>query len=305
MFRFRHFIGLAIVAFAFAGTVFAQVPKPVHKPTVAVASFKDPTNSGQAETLKTMIETAITETGKFRIIEREFSQLETEQALAQSGRVTTNRPGRSGGFEGVDFLVYGTITSAAGGRETDASANAGRTIMSTVLGIPLGGGNCNKAVASFAIDVKIVDTVTGEARFAKQLTDHAASATSCGGDATLDVPALMRSVANQTAMGLTITMYPIKVAAVLPDGVFMLNYGEGALTVGTVLAVYGQGVAIPDPDTGALLTSEGAEIGRIRVSEVETRFSKAEPITTFAVSPPAGTVARVVADQSGKTGKKH
>jgi hypothetical protein len=277
----------------------AQATSPARKPIVAVATITDNSNSGQAEALKTMIQTAVTGTGKFRIIERDFAQLDSEQALARSGRVTTNRPQRSGGYEGVDFIVYGTLTAASGGREGDSGADMGRAMAQAMFGVPLGGngGACNKAVATIAVDVKIVDTVTGEVKFAKQLTERASSGTTCSGTANLDLTSTIRSIANQIATGLTITMYPIKVAAVQSDGVFVLNYGEGALTVGAVLGVYDEGPKILDPDTGAVLTSEGSELGRIRVTEVTTRFSKALPVSPFATTPPNGTIVRVVADQ--------
>lgn len=281
----------------------AQSPGPVRKPIVAVQRINDPTNSGQADTLKTMIQTAVVGTGKFRTIERDFGQLDTEQALARSGRTTTNRPARSGGYEGADFIIYGTITTASRDRQGDSGAEIGRAMVGQFLGVNMGGGNCNKAMASFAVDVKIVDTVTGEVKFAHPLTSRSVSSTTCSGDASIDLVPVLRDIANQTAMGLTITMYPIKVAAVQADGVFILNYGEGALSVGTVLGVYGQGAAIIDPDTGAVLTSEGAELGRIQVTEVTTRFSKAVPLSPFASAPPTGAVARVLADQSGSKKK--
>lgn len=291
-----------ILAITVNSAAMAQtVPPVIRKPVVAVAQIDDPTGSGQGNTLKTMLQTAITGTGKFRIIERDFRQLDTEQALARSGRVTTNRPGRSGGYEGVDFIVYGTITSVSGGRQADQGANIGRAL----LGIqPGANGGCNRVVATVAVDVKIVETVTGEVKFAKQITEHSQGATTCSGAAGLDTTSVMRDIANQTAMGLTITMYPIKVAAVQPDGVFILTYGEGALTIGQILGVYDRGQEIRDPDTGAVLTSEGAEMGRIRVTEVTTRFSKAIALAPFPTTPPPGAVARVLADQSNNNGRR-
>lgn len=265
----------------------------VSKPVVAVAKFGDPTNSGQSQTLKIMVETAITETGKFRIIERDFSALDAEQNLARAGRVTTNRPGKSGGFEGVDYVVYGTITSTSGGEVGDSGADTGRALMGGLLGVSLGGG-CRKSVAIVAVDVKIVNTVTGEIRFAKQITERAEGATSCSGSNGFDTTSLMRGVANQTASGLTITMFPIKVASVQADGTFVLNYGSGTLAPGTVLVIYDQGEAIVDPDTGAVLTSEGVEVGQVEVTEVTTRFSRARPLTPFSLTPPNGSVARVL-----------
>src|SRR5690242_19776819 len=90
------------------------------KPPVAVVSIQDLTNSGRADTLSTMIETAIAQTGRFRLIERQqISQLLGEQVRAKGGVVTTNMPGKVGGIEGVDYLIYGTITSVSGKRKAD------------------------------------------------------------------------------------------------------------------------------------------------------------------------------------------
>lgn len=272
------------------GVAFAQ---SVRKPVVAVTHMKDIARTGQGPALETMIQTSITQTGKFRVIERDFGELDSEQALARSGKVTTNTPGRTGGYEGVDFIVYGTITSASGGRQSDEGGNVGRAIFGHMIGVGLG-GDCKKTVSTLAVDIKIVEHNTGEVKFAKQLTQRAASKTSCSGDSSLDLTSLLRDVANQTAMGLTTTMYPMKVAGVQGDGTFVLNYGEGALTPGLTLAVLGQGqgAGFVDPDTGVKLVSDETLLGLIRVSEVETRFSKAVPVSTFAAPPPAGSIVR-------------
>lgn len=294
---------LALMGLAAADPALAQQAAAPRKPVVAVTAFKDQGRSGQAEALRTMIQTAVTETGKFRIIERDFEQLDAEQELARAGRVTTNRPGRSGGYEGVDYIIYGTITAASGGRQSDIAANAGIGMIRAMTGLSIPAGDCNRMATSLAVDIKIVNAVTGEIAFAQQVTRRAESAVSCGGDANLDLPAVMRDIANQIAAKLTLTMYPVKVAGVQPDGIFVLTYGEGVLRVGDVLGVYMDGPGIVDPDTKVVLTRSSSEIGRIRVREVQTRFSMAEPLTAFAAPPPPGSVVRLLPPEPPRSGR--
>lgn len=272
-------------------------------PVVTVRQMQDMANTGQAQAFSQMIQSAVAQTGKFRVIESNFADLRDQQELGNSGMVTTNRPGKRGGFEGADFLIYGTITSGATSRQTDSGADMGRGFASRMLGVNLGGGGCSKATATLAVDVKIVDGATGEIRFTKNINQTTVGRTSCSGDAQLDMVSMLRGAANQIASGLVTTIYPIKVAAVQPDGSLVLNYGEGTVVPGMLLAVYGQGQTITDPDSGRVLTSEGAQIGLVRVTEVMTRFSKARPEGAFAQQPQIGQIVRV-APAPVPTGKK-
>ena len=112
------FVALAVVLPAQASA------QPRGKPIVAIYKMDDVANSGQAAAFSTMIETAIAQTSKFRVIERErLNTLVGEQARAKSGLVTTNRPGRIGGFEGADYLIYGSITSVSASNKTNIGAS--------------------------------------------------------------------------------------------------------------------------------------------------------------------------------------
>lgn len=91
--------------------VFAQTSG---KAIVAIYSMDDLAQSGQTAQLTQMLETAIAATSKFRVVERNsLGKLVGEQARARSGLVTSNTAGKVGGFEGADFLIYGSITSAS------------------------------------------------------------------------------------------------------------------------------------------------------------------------------------------------
>ena len=219
--------GLAAALLLLAPTQsFAQKGKPV----VAIYQMDDLTRSGQAETFSAMIETAIETTNKFRVIERQhLGTLVGEQQRAKAGLVTSNHPGKVGGFEGADFLIYGTITTLSLVSKADFGANIGTSFVAGLLGArnqPM--PNCNDTYATLGVDIKITDADTGEVRYATRINEKQKSS-AAGGVAVgqIDAAALLRSAADNVATDLVTTIYPIQIAAVEPDGTIVLNYGQG------------------------------------------------------------------------------
>ena len=285
----------------------AQAGGPVRKPVVSIDDIQDLAHTGQADVLRQMIETTVINTGKFRIMERNaqgMSVLLGEQQKAKAGLVTSNTPGKIGGFEGVDFEVYGTITTAAASTSHDTGASimmgaAGGMLQQMGGGMfgALGGAvrdnsSCGSTSASLAIDIRITDASTGEVKYAKTITQTDNGGTTCGGQAQVDVSGLMRTASQRISMGLVTIMYPVKVVDVDDDGKILLNYGEGLLSPGDVYALFQQGKELIDPDTGAVLGKKEALLGLVQVSEVTPKYSKSTPLTTFASPPPPGTIAR-------------
>jgi len=110
-------------------------------PVVTVRQMQDIAGTGQAQAFSQMIQSAVARTGKFQVIESDFADLRDQQELGNSGMVTTNRPGKRGGFESADFLIYGSITSGATLRQTDPGADMGRGVASRMLGAALAAGD--------------------------------------------------------------------------------------------------------------------------------------------------------------------
>lgn len=262
------------------------------RPVVAVYEMRDQSNSGHADALSTMIQTAISDTNKFRVMERNFGTLMREQESGNRGLVTTNAPDRRGGFEGADYLIYGTITNASARQANDVGGTIGMAL--------LGGNNqrhvtCTRMIATIAVDIRIVDQSTGEVRYTDHVNEEGRSGSSCASGEGIDLSTLFRTVANKIASGLVMEIFPIQVAAIQPDGTIMLNYGEGTLSPGATLTLFTRGESIRDPATGELLTDEGTAIGQVRVTEVTPRFSRALPVAPFTVPPEVGTIARLAA----------
>ena len=259
------------------------------KPVVAIYQMEDQAHTGQGDSFSTMIETAIAQTNKFRVIERShLGRLVGEQASARAGLTSTNRPGQVGGFEGADFLVYGTITSVQATRRN----NLGSSFLAGMLS---GNGTqptCSNANATLGVDIKITDSRSGEVRYVTHIDETQRSATSCGADAQVDTATLLRSAADKVATGLVTAIYPIQVAAVDGDGQVILNYGQGTLQVGAVLAIYARGAEIRDPASGEVISNSETKLGFVRVSEVTSRVSKAMPVAAFAQAPAVGSIAR-------------
>lgn len=273
-------------------TGFAQDANAQGRPVVAVYEMRDQANSGYSDALSTMVQTAISDTNKFRVMERNFGTLVREQESGNRGLVTTNTPGRSGGFEGADYLIYGTITDISSRQANDVGGTIGLALLGSALGSQ-GSVNCTRVMATIAVDIRIVDQRTGEVRYTDHVNQQGQSGSSCAGGAGIDLSNLLRDVANRIASGLVMEIFPIQVAAVQGDGVIMLNYGEGTLMPGVTLTLFTKGESIRDPSTGELLTDEGVPLGQIRVTEVTSRFSRAVAITPLTNTPDVGAIARI------------
>ncbi|MDO9473283.1 MAG: CsgG/HfaB family protein [Caulobacter sp.] len=278
-------LGVALML-ALPGASLAQARKPV----VAIYKMEDLTRSGQEQTLSTMIETAISATSKFRVMERSrLGTLVGEQGRAKAGLITTDTPGRVGGFEGADFLIYGTITTLS----SVAKSDLGSSLAAGLFAQPgTSTPSCNVTVATLSIDIKITDAKTGEVRYVSRIDETQKSAARCGGAGQIDSSALLRAAADNIAGKLVTAIYPIQVAAVQSDGTVVLNYGEGTVAVGAVLAAYSKGEAIKDPATGEVLSYNEEKLGFLRVTEVTGRVSRAMPASAFAVPLAVGSIVR-------------
>lgn len=279
-----RFLKLFIIFFGFASW---QAAAQSNRPSVAIFQMDDLAQTGAAATFSTMIETAIASTNRFRVIERErLGRLLAEQGRARAGIVTSRNRGRVGGFEGVDFLIYGSITSLSVSARSDFGASVVANLLSRDT------QTCGNTVATLAIDIRITDGDSGEIRNVTRVTESQRSAAVCNAAGQIDSAVLMRSAAEKIAGALVTAIYPIQIAAVQDDGTIILNYGDGTLQAGAVLAVFSRGQPIRDPGTGQIIGNDETKLGLIRVNEITGRMSRAVAVTTFAVPPAVGAIVR-------------
>lgn len=248
------FLGLIALVGGTAGT--AAQEQETGQPKVAVYNFKDDNGSGVATEMRDMITTAIIKSGKFTVFSRDFASADEEAQLKRAGKTT--RGATAAKAESVDYTIEGSITSSQSGTEVNTT---GSTASKAILGIDLGG--CAKQVVSISVDVVIKQVGTQETPYAESLTRRVETKCSQSG-AQVDLPSLMRSVANELAFKFATNIYPIRVVAVQPDGGLVFNFGESVLPTGTFLQLSSPGEEILVD--GKMERMAGVPLGRVRIT---------------------------------------
>jgi curli biogenesis system outer membrane secretion channel CsgG len=263
------------------------------QPIVAVAQIDDNAGSGQANTLTQMIMTATAATQKFRVMERQqLDVLVQEQQRAKGGLVTSRNGGAVGGFQGADYLIYGTITSLSVTKRADFGAALGMALLAGDKNTQP--QNCYAGEVTLSLDVRIADGETGQIKYVKRIDEKKKAGTVCGeGVPQVNATELFRSAADKVATGLVTSVYPIKVANAQVDGTVMLNYGEGTVKLGDYLTIFRAGEAVIDPDTGRTIGSSEQRVGIVQITDVQSGFSKARPVAGFEGAAQTRDIARL------------
>jgi curli biogenesis system outer membrane secretion channel CsgG len=284
--RLKFLVSIISGFLAFSGTALAQ-----GQPTVAIVKVDDNAGSGQSNTLTQMMLTALASTQKFRVMEREqLDVLMQEQQRAKAGQVKSRNGGNVGGFEGADYLVYGTITTLSASKKSNFGASLGMAMLAGENAQPT---NCYSGEVTLSLDIRITEAATGQIKYVQRIDETRKAGTICGeGVPQTNATELFRSAADRVASGLVTTVYPIKVAAVQGDGSMTLNYGTGTLKVGDFVTVFSPGEAVTDPDTGKSLGSSEEFVGIAQVTDVQTSFSKARPVAGFDFPTAARDIVR-------------
>ena len=135
--------GVVSIIVLISGNIFAN------KPVVGIGEITSSVG-GNPTSFQTMLETAISQTNKFELMERNrLDEVLSEQGLQGefSDAGTVMKVGA------VDYLVYGSITKF-GTKKKEISTKKFATV---------------KVIAEFGIDLKVVDATTGEIRRAETI----------------------------------------------------------------------------------------------------------------------------------------
>ncbi len=157
---------LCVLLVATATTVMAA-----DKPTIGVAEFRNDTSAGwwsggTGRDLAGMLTNELAATEKFRLVERDkLNAVLEEQDLGASGRVARGSAAKIGKLTGAKYLVMGTVSSY----EEKTSGGGGGL---SFRGISLGG---RKDEAYMAVDLRVVDTTTGEVAYTRTVEARSGS----------------------------------------------------------------------------------------------------------------------------------
>ncbi|MBN2416597.1 hypothetical protein JXO52_12190 [bacterium] len=282
---FSLFIPILLILVSVAG---AQPKK-----RVAVFTFEDKSQQGYhwwsggspGDGMSDMLITELVKSGKYTVVERgEIDQIMQEQNLGMSGRVTPESAAQVGKLLGVQLAIMGAVTEFG----VSKGGTGGR-----IQGIGLG---VQKQEASVGIDVRFVNTTTGEILLAESVHKKESKSglsvstaefdfhnqndfdNSLAGKATrAAIEEIMQLIDKQMDSAVWEGM-----VLLIRDGVIYMKPGEDAgVKIGDVFTVYTQGEELIDPETGISLGSEESKVGTIKVTGMVSggKAAKASPVT--------------------------
>ncbi|MEJ2636664.1 MAG: CsgG/HfaB family protein [Calditrichia bacterium] len=245
------------------------------KKRIAVVDFEDRSGWGHniGTGLADMLVTELVKSGNFMVVERqELAKIMEEQGLGMSGAVTPQSAAQVGKLLGVELMVMGSV-SEFGEKKSGVGGAVGR------LGI---GGKISKSKARAVVDVRLVNTSTGEIVMAETAEGEEGS-TGLDNISVKDIdfgnPTYWDNTilgkASRKAIDKTVKMidkamekipWEGKIIKANDDGTLYMKPGSaGGVQPGMEFAVYSQGEELIDPDTGISLGSEEQKIGKIKV----------------------------------------
>lgn len=236
------------------------------------------------ESLDSQFIDRINATRKFDIVGRsDLDSVIKEQDLDASGNVDAKTAAQAGKLTGAKYLLVATVDDYQDYVEK-----------ATFDG---GVGSATKRVIRLSCVGKIYDSTTGKlvesANFQtgndafKDIEQDRSYSTKDGNLSDAMMVALARDMAGKIANHVVDVIFPAKII-VVRDKEATINRGEGAgVAVGDTLNVFALGEEMIDPDTKESLGREEVKVGKVKITEVDPKFSKAEVLEDTGIVPGA------------------
>jgi len=206
--------------------------------------------------------TELTQSRRFTVLDREYiCEYFREKKLLLSGDTPLEEQVRLGEVLGIDYMVVGTISKAAITRTAYQIKTLGRT------------GYRDKA--TFVVDYRIIVLPNRQVKWADSVSltvDNKQLHQLAGSN---DMEAMQQAILEKAARELThkalSNIYPIRVAAIQPDGTLILNQGGMTIKKGEVFDIFRTGKKVIDPYSKESL---GAAETRVAIASVERVLAK-------------------------------
>lgn len=248
-----------------------------------------------------MLESALFDTGRFVIIERQkLDTIMKEQDLQASGRMAkAKRSAKTGVIRSARYIARGSVVEVT---ENQSGGKGGIRIR----GIRLGGG---KSEAQIAIIAKLIDTTTSEIVAKQRIVGKAGStrlnvglslkgmSTDMGGFKKTPLAQAAQDCINKASKFIATAMeeFPFEgsVIKTTSSGQAIINRGSSfGVETGQILIAAEEGEVLIDPDTGEVLDrEEGKVIAKLKVARVKEKVSYCD-IIDGNKKLPKGTVVK-------------
>ena len=248
------------------------------KKRVAVLTFEDKTDKRYrwwdgrqpGDGMADMLTTALVKSGKYVVLEREeIGKLLAEQQLGQTGVVTEQSAAKVGQMLGVELAVMGSVTEFGNTQD-----EKGGKLKGWKVGV-------KTQTATVAVDVRIVDTSTGNILDAETVRKEESSSglnissSKYGIKNETDFDNSLVGKATRKAINKIVELIDTqsatlpwsgKVITVKGTTVYIKPGSDAGLRIGDVLSIYAQGEDLIDPDTGLSLGSVESKVGTIEIT---------------------------------------
>lgn len=236
-----------------------------------------------ARGLTEMLTTALTKTERFVVLERAaLDKVTAEQDLGASGRVNPEFAPQVGKVTGAQAIITGDITRFS---YTQSSIGGSGSILRGL------GAKVEKTNAQVGIDLRIIDTETGEVLLS-QSADGSASMSNVSATITHGGQDFSSAVAENTPLGkatrqalekivnaVTSTMksqrWSGRVMDVRGDHIYINAGTRLGLVADVPLDVFRPDAALTDPETGRRMGSPDKLIGSVVIDAVKEQYSTA------------------------------
>lgn len=238
--------------------------------------------------LSVMLESALYDTGRFVMVEREkVRAVLGEQDLAASGRTAkAKKVAKTGLIRSAKYIATGAVTEV---EEKQSGGMGGLRIKQINVGL-------KRSDAQVTIIAKLVDSTTSEIVAKKRIVGNAGNTGVdlgfSGSDLGVDLGGFKKTPLGQAAQDCinqaakffaeTMEEFPFEGSVIKSSrgGEVIINRGsQFGVEVGQVLVMTEEGETLIDPDTGEILDQEEGEvIGKLRVTKVKEKVSYCEVI---------------------------
>ncbi len=260
--------------------VLSSIANAQLKKRVAVFTFEDKSQHGwhwwngkpPGEGMADMLTTELVKSGKYVVIERqEIAKVIEEQQMGQSGMVTEQSAAQVGKLLGVELAIMGAVTEFG----YTKGGTGGR-----IKGIGIG---VKKETATVAVDVRFVNTTTGEILTAENVRKEKSSSglsvstpefgfknqkdfdNSLVGKATREaIEDIMKLIDDKMEQ----LPWEGKIITVKGSTIYIKPGSDAGVKVGDSFVVYAEGEALEDPDTGLILGSVEQKVGTIQITGI-------------------------------------
>lgn len=247
--------------------------------------------------IEAIVTDVMNRTGRFRLVERQaLGAVLDEQDLASSGRVAKPSGAKTGNVLGAQLLVQVVVTDYEANTSGKSGGGLGGLVSRRVP--VLGGLGIKSGKGRVGMNFRLIDAETSEVLYTKQIESVIKeSGLTLGGAAFSSDGAFggFFSSYSKTPIGQAVIagvhkgVYELikEIGAAPASGSVIktegkkvwVNIGNEAVAVGDVLTVMSKGEELIDPDTGISLGSSDTEIGDIRVSQAQEKFSIADAVS--------------------------